>query len=121
MKDRVILSSINKEVGKINAKIVDRLPGKYKPHKSYDSVKDKEKGETEFTLEFFNSIETADLPKHELKQEPRAHMALVTRSEPKMRLGTRVIDFTVLCLLAIITKINLQIQCSSSSLSCSVL
>ena len=37
-------------------------------------------------------------------------MALVTRLEPKIRLGTRVVDFAVLCLLAIITKINLQIQ-----------
>ena len=45
-------------------------------------------------------------------EEPRAHMALVTRSEHKIGLCTRVIDFAVLCLLAIITKINLQIQCS---------
>ena len=32
-------------------------------------------------------------------------MTLVTRSKPLIRLGTRVIDFAVLCLLAIITKI----------------
>ena len=44
-------------------------------------------------------------------QEPRAHLALVRRSEPKVRLGTRVIEFAVLCLLAIIIKINLKIQC----------
>ena len=50
----------------------------------------------------------------QLKQEPRAHMALVTRSEPKIRLGTRVFDFAVLCLFVVITKINLQIQCSCS-------
>ena len=31
-----------------------------------------------------------------LKQEPIDHMALVTRSEPRIRLGTRVIDFIVL-------------------------
>ena len=37
MKDRVILASINKEVSKINAKIVDRFPGEYKSYKSYDS------------------------------------------------------------------------------------
>ena len=29
------------------------------------------------------------------KQEPRAHMALVTRSEPKIRLSTRIINFIV--------------------------
>ena len=39
-------------------------------------------------------------------EEPRAHMALVTISEPKIRLGVRVIDFVVLCLLAIIAKIR---------------
>jgi len=38
--------------------------------------------------------------------EPRAHMTLVTRPEPKIRPGTRVIDFAVLLLLAIITKIG---------------
>ena len=31
-----------------------------------------------------------------IEQEPRAHIAFVTRSEPKIRLGTRVIDFIVL-------------------------
>ena len=37
-------------------------------------------------------------------EEPRAHMTLVTRSEPKIRLGTRVFDFAVLYLLAIIKR-----------------
>jgi len=30
-----------------------------------------------------------------LKKEPGAHVALVTRSEPKIRLSTRVIDLVV--------------------------
>jgi len=43
-------------------------------------------------------------------KEPRGHKALVTRSDPKTRLDTKVIDFAELCLLAIIIKMNLQRQ-----------
>ena len=43
MKDRAIRASINKTVSKINAKIVDRVPGEHKSNKSYNSVKDKKK------------------------------------------------------------------------------
>jgi len=39
MKDQVILASINKEVSKINTKIVDQLAREYKLYKSYDFVK----------------------------------------------------------------------------------
>ena len=44
-----------------------RGPGEYKSYKSHDSVKDKQEGGIEFTPEFLNSIEIADLPPHELK------------------------------------------------------
>ena len=61
-KERVILASLNREVSKINRQIVDCLQGEKKPYKIYDSVKDKQEGGIEFTLEFLNSIDTAVLP-----------------------------------------------------------
>ena len=98
MKDRVILASINKEVSKINAKIVDRLPGEYKSYKSYDSVKDKEKGGIEFTPEFLNSIDTADLPPHDLKIKKNTIVMLLRNLDISegMCNGTRLI-VTELC------------------------
>ena len=47
-------------------------------------------------------------------EEPRTHVTLVTMLEPKIRLGTRVIDFGELSLSAIIIKIDLKIQYSCS-------
>jgi len=67
MNNRAILASINKIVSKINAKMVDHITGEHKSYKSYDSVKDKGKGGVEFTREFLHSIETAELPSHDLK------------------------------------------------------
>ena len=41
MKDRAILAPLNKDINKINDKIIKKLPGEYyKVYKSYDSVKD---------------------------------------------------------------------------------
>ena len=94
MKDRVILASINKEVSKINAKIVDRLPGEYKSYKRYDSVKDEEKGGIEFTPEFLNSIDTADLPPHDLKIKKNTIVMLLRNLDISKRMcnWTRLID-----------------------------
>ena len=67
MTERAILAPLNKDVNKINAEIIEKLPGEYRVNKSYDSVKDQPEGGLEFTSEFLNSVEMADLPPHELK------------------------------------------------------
>ena len=67
MKDRAILAPLNKDVAKINAEIIEKLDGDSKQYKSYDSVKDPAEDTLQFTPEFLNSIEIADLPPHELK------------------------------------------------------
>lgn len=67
MKDRAILAPLNKDINKINDEIIKKLPGEYKVYKSYDSVKDEPEGALQFTSEFLNSVEMADLPPHELK------------------------------------------------------
>lgn len=67
MKSRAILAPLNKDVSKINAEIIEQLPGDYKVYKSYDSLKDQPEAALQFTPEFLNSIDIADLPPHELK------------------------------------------------------
>ena len=47
------------ETKKINAKIVDRLPGE---HKKYDYITDKEKEGIKSTPKIFSSIDTAKIP-----------------------------------------------------------
>ena len=50
IRDR--LAPLNKDVNKINAEIIEKLPREYKVYKSYDSVKDQPEGGIEFTSEF---------------------------------------------------------------------
>ena len=64
MNERRDLTSTNKEVSKINAITVDCFPWEYKSDKSYDFMKDKQEGWTEFIPELL--IGTADLPLHYL-------------------------------------------------------
>lgn len=44
---------------------------------SYDSVRDKPEGALQFTSYFFNSVDVADLPPHELKLETNIIMMLL--------------------------------------------
>lgn len=67
MKDRAIIAPLNKDVTKINADIIEKLPGDIKIYHSYDSVKDEPEGALQFTSDFLNSVDVADLPPHELK------------------------------------------------------
>ena len=67
MKDRAILAPLNKDVRKINYNIIERIQGNVKSYQSFDSVKDQVEGALQFTPEFLNSVDIADLPPHELK------------------------------------------------------
>ena len=58
---------MNKDLNEIYNKIIKKLPGEYKVYKSYDSVKDEPEEALQFTPEFLNTIDLADLPLHELK------------------------------------------------------
>ena len=67
MKDRTILALLNKGVSEINDKFIDTFSGESNILKSYDSVTDKPDGALQFTAEFLNTVELADLPPHGLK------------------------------------------------------
>ena len=62
-----ILAPLNKDVSKINSDIIERIPGNVKSYQSFDSVKDQVEGALQFTPQFLNSVDIADLPPHELK------------------------------------------------------
>lgn len=98
MKDRAILAPLNKDVNKINDEIIKKLPGEYKVYKSYDSVKDQPEGALQFTSEFLNSVEMADLPPHELKLKKNTIIMLLRNLDVSEGLcnGTRLV-VTELC------------------------
>lgn len=106
MKDRAILAPLNKDVTKINAEIIEKLPGENKIYKSYDSVKDKPENDLQFTSEFLNSIDIADLPPHELKLKKNTIIMLLRNLDVSEGLcnGTRLI-VTELCSNIIKSKI----------------
>lgn len=96
MKNMAILSPYNKEVTKFNNEVISRLPGQEKPFYSFDSVKDD--SAYELPVEFLNSIETPDLPPHELKLKPNAIVMLLRNLNVNEGLcnGTRLM-ITELC------------------------
>ncbi|XP_055871668.1 uncharacterized protein LOC129923663 [Biomphalaria glabrata] len=106
MKDRAILAPLNKDVNLINCELIDRLPGEEKVYFSFDSIKDMSEGTLQFTTEFLNSIDIADLPPHKLKLKKNTIIMLLRNLDVSEGLcnGTRLI-VTELCNNIIIAKI----------------
>lgn len=51
MRDQAILVSLNKYVYKINAEIIQKLPGEYKIYQRYDSVKNQPEEALQVTIQ----------------------------------------------------------------------
>ena len=98
MKDRAIIAPLNRDVTKINAEIIEKLPGDIKIYHSYDSVKDQPEGALQFTSDFLNSVDIADLPPHELKLKKDTIIMLLRNLDITEGLcnGTRL-NITELC------------------------
>ena len=86
MKERVILAPLSK----IHGDTADCLSGEYKSCKSRDSVKDKQEGGNEFTMESLNSTEIGRWPRHDFKLKNNMIIMLMHESRIAYKQACRV-------------------------------
>jgi hypothetical protein len=93
MEKRAILCPFNAEAATHNARIIARLPGEYKLYHSFDSVKDEVEEGMHVAPEYLNTLQSPELPPHELKIKKNTILMLLRNLKVSEGLcnGTRFI------------------------------
>lgn len=91
MSGRGILCTRNDYVDEINARMIERFPGRLQVFYSHDSVEDDP--QNNYPQDFLNSITPNGLPPHELKIKENCPLILLRNLDPRSGLcnGTRLI------------------------------
>jgi ATP-dependent DNA helicase PIF1 len=92
LSTKAILTPLNKDVKKINNKLLDRFPGVVREFLSSDTVNEEEDN-IAFPVEYINSIESGGFPDHSLKLKIGCPLILLRNLDPEKGLcnGTRLI------------------------------
>jgi ATP-dependent DNA helicase PIF1 len=80
MRERGILCTMNDYVDEINARMIDKFPGKATVFYSFDSVDDDERNN--YPQDFLNSITPNGLPRHELRIKINCPVILLRNLDP---------------------------------------
>uniref|UniRef100_A0A914EBK4 ATP-dependent DNA helicase n=1 Tax=Acrobeloides nanus TaxID=290746 RepID=A0A914EBK4_9BILA len=74
MKKHAIPCPFNSDVAKHNENVIAKIPNEYKIYHSFDSVKDQLEDGLHISSEYMTSLNSPDLPPHELKLKKNAIM-----------------------------------------------